>query len=144
MHKCYFVSNFTFGNVCYAAGCLDIRNFAVNKSVAGYGNFRFCKRSAVVGLACSFGCESNGARSDFQGVLCRRVTVVCHRRLNYDFNFADVLYSGFSCCPRFTVIGAVAECCTFCCSNIAVMRLSVIHAIIAGRSYGQFVGIGNF
>ena len=52
-------------NVCYAAGCLDIRNFAVNKAVAGYGNFRFCKRSAVVGLACSFGCEGDGALGDF-------------------------------------------------------------------------------
>ena len=132
----------TFANVRYAAGCLNIRNFAQNKAVAGYCNNRTCKRIAVVGLACSFGCEGDGALSDFQGVVCRRVTVVCHRRLNGDMNFADVLYCGFGGCPIFTVC-AVAECRTFCCSYLAVMGLSVVYAIITGRTYSQFVGIGN-
>ena len=131
-------------NVCYTADCLDICNFAVNKSVASDCHNRTCKRIAVVGLACSFGCESNGARSDFQGVRCRRVTVVCHRRLNGDINFADVLYCGNGVCPRCAIVGAI-----FYGSAINICRCgftvgsAVIFAGVILAGYGESFLFGN-
>ena len=131
-------------NVCYTADCLDIRNFAVNKAVASDCHNRTCKRIAVVGLACSFGCESNGARSDFQGVRCRRVTVVCHRRLNGDINFADVLYCGKVGRPRIFAIDAI-----FYGSAINICRCgftvgsAVILAGVIGAGYGESCVCGN-
>ena len=131
-------------NVCYTADCLDIRNFAQNKAVAGYCNNRTCKRSAVVGLACSFGCESNGARSYIEVVsgFCGDIAGFCCSDLNL-CAVGNVFDGGNVSCPIFTV-GAI-----FYGSAINICRcgftvgFAIIHAVVIGAGYGESFLFGN-